>query len=186
MLAGRRQTPELFDAAQTAIDQNRLLEIGYTDTKLESTTRTIEPMTLVFRWRSWYLFAFCRLREDYRLFRMSRIRNPVLLDRRFVRRDRTIQEYLAELDASGRTQGAKMVLRFDKRMASVAYEIFGDDAHQEADGSVIVRTSMPEDGGLYGFFLSFGTFLEVLEPPHLRGILADAGARIAALYKQPT
>jgi predicted DNA-binding transcriptional regulator YafY len=53
-------------------------------------------MTLVFRWRSWYLFAYRREKEDYRLFRLSRIWDPELLAQRFRRREKTIDEYPKE------------------------------------------------------------------------------------------
>jgi predicted DNA-binding transcriptional regulator YafY len=182
MLAGRRRDDAVFDVIHRAVDQCRVLQIDYVDSKLERTTRAVEPMTLVFRWRSWYLYAFCLLRNDYRLFRMSRIENPVLIGRRFVRRDRPVERYLEDLDRSGSLKGIKLVLKFDKRMASLVKDVFADSVTEECEDAFIVRTSMPEDGWLYGFLLSFGTFLEVLEPAHLRRILAAEGEKIAELY----
>lgn len=42
-------------------------------TKLSSTHREVEPYKLVFKERDWYLYAFCRLRDDFRLFKVNRI-----------------------------------------------------------------------------------------------------------------
>ena len=37
------------------------------------TRREIEPYYLVFRWSSWYVWGWCRSREDYRLFKLNRM-----------------------------------------------------------------------------------------------------------------
>ncbi len=37
------------------------------------TAREVEPYRLLFRWGTWYLFAFCRLRGDFRLFKLQRL-----------------------------------------------------------------------------------------------------------------
>ena len=35
------------------------------------TVRTVEPGRLLFRWSSWYLWAWCRVRRDWRLFKLG-------------------------------------------------------------------------------------------------------------------
>ena len=37
------------------------------------TSRTIEPYLLVFQWSSWYVWGFCLMRQDYRLFKLNRM-----------------------------------------------------------------------------------------------------------------
>ena len=37
------------------------------------TVRTVEPGRLLFRWSSWYLWAWCRVRRDWRLFKLGRM-----------------------------------------------------------------------------------------------------------------
>ena len=185
MLGGRGREKELITTVQRGIDESRLLRFEYTDTKLTATSRTIEPMTLMFKWRSWYLFGYCQLRSDYRLFRISRIRNPLLLDKRFSRRNRTVEEFLEKLMQTGNMRAVDMQLKFDKRFARVATDMFANDRKEtREDGSVIVHASMPEDGWLYGFLLSFGTYLEVIEPVRLRELLGEEGRRIAEMYQR--
>ena len=58
---------------QRAIKSNYLTNIFYTNSRRESVSRLIEPMTLILKGYIWYLFAFCRLKNDYRIFRLSRI-----------------------------------------------------------------------------------------------------------------
>ena len=62
-----------FAQIRAAIRERRVLEIRYLCANGDS-VRRVEPHRLVYRWGGWYLAAFCRLRGDWRLFRLGRIR----------------------------------------------------------------------------------------------------------------
>jgi predicted DNA-binding transcriptional regulator YafY len=152
----------------------------------KKTERTVEPMTLVFKWRSWYLFAFCKLRMDFRLFKISRIRDPEILAKAFIPRMADLDSCLRGINTKAGIKTVSLLLKFDSRTASVAADVFADDVHERFDdGTLIVKTEMPEDGWLYGFLLSFGSFLEVLEPASLRKVLKEEGDKISAIYSIP-
>ncbi len=57
-----------------ACRDHRLLELEYSDRGGRASSRTIEPLRLVNSGRRWYLLAWDRSREDWRLFRADRIR----------------------------------------------------------------------------------------------------------------
>jgi len=154
MLGGGPDQRKVFKTVQTATDAGRLLRMDYTNNRLERETRIVEPMTVVFQWLSWYLYAFCRLREGYRLFRISRIREPKMLGERFRRRDYGFEAFSLE-----------------------------NGPERTADGCLIARTRMPEDGWMYGYILSYGAFVEVLEPPHIRDIIKSAAGQISRIYE---
>ena len=44
-----------------------------TDSPMGETSRTIEPYLLVFQWSSWYVWGFCLMRQDCRLFKLNRM-----------------------------------------------------------------------------------------------------------------
>jgi len=50
------------------------------------------------------------------------------------------------------------------------------------DGSLLVKTVLPEDGWLYGYILSFGSYVEVLEPARLRETVRKAAQEVFRLY----
>ena len=183
MLSDPANKPDLFEIIERAIDQNSLLHIGYTNNKLETTERLVEPMTIVFKWRSWYLFAYCRLRGDYRLFRFSRIRSPMLIDRRFERRPMSVEDYLTRSDTWSTSKRVDLVLAFDGKMKALVKEFFfGNEITCDDSGRLVVHASMPEDGWVYGMILSYGSFVEVLSPEHIRKLIADTAANIQKKY----
>ncbi|TVR67748.1 MAG: YafY family transcriptional regulator [Spirochaetaceae bacterium] len=187
MLGGDPRHRAIFQTVRDAVDRGCLLRFSYTNNKLESTSRIVEPMTIVFRWRSWYLYGYCRLKGDYRLFRISRIRDPEPLRERFVRRDRSFEEFAAVTGTSPAGNVLDLVLRFSSAMKPVVEEFYPDEARAvQPDGSVIVNARMPEDNWVYGYILSFGEHVEVLSPPRLRTIITDSARKITEMYASAT
>ncbi|GAB3605880.1 YafY family protein [Conyzicola nivalis] len=56
-----------------ALRTGQVLRISYTDRDGGATERDVEPMGFVGKGDSWYLIAWCRLRDDLRAFRGDRI-----------------------------------------------------------------------------------------------------------------
>ncbi|MEM7342287.1 MAG: WYL domain-containing protein [Actinomycetota bacterium] len=71
-----------LSAVEQAIVEQRVVEIHYSDKKSELTTRTIEPAAVLGVQPHWYVWAYCRLRDAPRAFRLDRIRSATLLDER--------------------------------------------------------------------------------------------------------
>ena len=133
------------------------------------TDRTVEPMTLAFKWRFWYLYGHCRLREDYRIFRLGRIQDVSLLDRRFKRRKKSFDQFSEETAQWQSAAWIDFILKFDPFIRPIIEEFYPEENREEQpDGSLVIRTSMPEDGWVYGLILSYGKYAEVLAPKRLR------------------
>lgn len=62
---------------QNAINNQNILRIEYQNAEDECSVREVEPIGLTFYSLNWHLVAWCHLRQDYRDFRVSRIRNLV-------------------------------------------------------------------------------------------------------------
>jgi predicted DNA-binding transcriptional regulator YafY len=184
MLGGGPAQREDFRVVQAAVEEGRLLEFEYTSNRLERLSRVVEPMTIVFKWRSWYLFAYCRLRGDYRLFRTSRIRKPVILEEGFRRRGLSFEDFSRGYVPGKEGKLVDLVLRFSPEMAPIVEEFHNaENLERRADGSLVVRLSMPEEGSTYGYIMSFGHFVEVLEPERIRTAIRESAGKIAELYE---
>ncbi len=183
MLGGGPDQRQVFKTVQAAVEAGRLLKLVYTNTRLERETRVVEPMTLVFQWRSWYLYAYCRLREGYRLFRISRIREPEILIERFRRRDHSFEAFSQGNTTEWLGKLVDLTLKFAAEMAPLVEEFYNREAlERTADGCLIAKTRMPEDGWMYGYILSYGAFVEVLDPPHIRDLIRSTARQIQKIY----
>ena len=66
-----------------AIRERRKLSFDYCSKSGQQTRRTVRPLLLSFYGSIWSLTAWCELRQDFRTFRLDRIRNPAFLDTAF-------------------------------------------------------------------------------------------------------
>ena len=64
--------PPKIERIQEAIEQHHTIRFTYFSPKEES-VRTIEPYYLVFHWSTWYVWGWCQMREDFRLFKLNRM-----------------------------------------------------------------------------------------------------------------
>ena len=94
------------DAIHSAITEHRVLRLDYADERGRSSLREVEPLCLAFWGGSWTLGAWCRLRVDFRNFRLDRIASLLAQEHTFIEtKERGLDAYLravqAEMDAAG-------------------------------------------------------------------------------------
>jgi predicted DNA-binding transcriptional regulator YafY len=89
-------TSNSLTSIQQALTTYTVLKILYrSEQKGEITERQIEPFALYYSLQeSWTVIAYCRLRKDYRMFRLDRILQLESLHASFKPHKLTIQEYL--------------------------------------------------------------------------------------------
>ena len=186
MLGGFPHNQNVIQVVREAVECQRLLSFSYTSNNLEQTERVVEPLTLAFKWRSWYLFGWCRLREDYRLFRLSRIRSPLTLPQSFERRNMTLAEFEEDQRRLKKIPLVDLILCFEPAMRPMVEEYYDPATCRELDdGSLVVTVRIPEDGWMYGFILSYGTYVTVLGPEHVRRTIADMAHEVTSKYNTP-
>lgn len=164
---------QFFELLKTAILKHRFVKLHYAGTSSAFTERKVQPVKLIYKSRAWYLNAYCLERQDYRLFRLSRILDCELLDEGMElvpppqSQDTSAQKY------------TKYTFRFSKEATYRVYDEFGPEfVKRQENGDLLVNVWMPEDEWIIGFLLSCGTQVEVLEPVSLKGILADRAKKI--------
>jgi predicted DNA-binding transcriptional regulator YafY len=96
---GKRQP--LLQRLMTAADERHKLQLGYEDGDGARTARVVRPLALFFWGRSWTLLAWCELRDDFRSFRLDRIRSVEVLAERFADEEgRGLTDYLRWLETT--------------------------------------------------------------------------------------
>ena len=88
----RERNSHNLSELQFALTNYLLVEIVYTNESKENTKRIIEPFALLST-ENWLLIAWCRLRKEFRYFRLDRINKMVILTENFEPHRMTLQEY---------------------------------------------------------------------------------------------
>jgi predicted DNA-binding transcriptional regulator YafY len=74
-------------------------------------------------------------------------------------------------------------LRFSPEVLHRLYDEFDDSLIiKNTDGSLDVNVTFPEDEWVYSFILSFGNYVEVISPKHIRDIIADRMRKALNFY----
>lgn len=174
------QGGEAFSGFKTAILERYIVEFDYYSTYGEMTRRRVEPIQLWFKSKAWYLKGFCLTRQDMRLFKLSRVRNLTVTDDFFAERD-----LLAMPPNPGpeehQKQDVTLVLKIAPEMTYRVLDEFGE-VEKQPDGSFLVTVTWPEDEWVYGFILSFGEYIEVIEPERVREIVKNKLLKTAKKY----
>ncbi len=171
-----------FERLKSALTGRRALEIVYCSTSGETSRRVILPVKLIFKDKSWYLYAYCRMQEDYRLFKVSRIIEMTVLDERFAALPE--ETPLLEQNIYTMPDMQPFSLLFSPAVAFRVYDEFERSMiERQPDGSLRVDVAMPQDSWVVSYLLSFGTELTILAPEGMRQVIADYAK---AIWEQHT
>lgn len=153
----------LFNSIKTAIFESKKVSFLYYSNKGETTHRIVEPLKLVFKSKNWFLYGYCQLRDDYRLFKLTRIKEFEITSETFKREapDKIFDEKEFDLEM------ISITLLFDESMAYYIYDIF-EEVTQQEDGRFLVQIEMPNNEFLYNNLLSYGDKAEVVGPESIR------------------
>lgn len=89
----RERTSNNLSSLQFSITNFTLVKISYSNEAKKSSTRTIEPFALLSTQENWLLVAWCRLRKEFRYFRLDRINSLEILPEKFTPHKMTLQEF---------------------------------------------------------------------------------------------
>ena len=157
------QDQDVFNAIKTAIFK-----------------KVLEPLKLVFKGKDWYLYGFCRLRKDFRFFKLTRIKGLAIGKETFMRDVPTDLPVKAPLHAEDLVA---VSLKFTPEAAFRVYDEFTDAVTTDAQGNLYVSVTLPDHGVLFSYLLSFGDSVEVLEPASVREHVKEKLISMLHIYK---
>lgn len=168
-----------FKKLQSAIFKSKVVLFYYYSGKGEAIKRVVEPLKLVFKSTDWYLYGYCSTRNDYRFFKLTRIRNLEITNDEYIR---SIPDQIFEEEEKFEMETIKVTLLFDKSMSFRVYDKFDDELTENPDGSLIVETVMPNNELLFSYILSCGDNVEVISPQSIRNIISERVKKIQKKY----
>lgn len=168
-----------IEVIQNAIESRRLLKFKYYAPAGES-GRYIEPYYLVFRWSNWYVWGWCSARRDYRLFKLNRMDQVTVSDRRFVSRNAPMPDLSNEKIFPG---GVRVKALFSPDVKWRLVEEFGPRCFTEKeDGRLLFSADYTDTENFITWILTFGAKAEVLEPEDVRRTIRRIAKETIKLY----
>ncbi len=178
---GNRNIQAYLEMIRTALQERRVLTFEYANRYGEKTVRTAEPCQLVLKGSHWYWQGFCRRRNDYRLFKLTRMSN-LEMEEVFEPRDYG-EPQLDMTDLLTSLQG-KITIRIHKSVMDRVLDYCSPgEFPPDGEEHYILPFPFIENDYYYDILLSFGDRCECLSPPRVRTEMKRRIGDMAAIYK---
>jgi len=171
---------------QQALASKKVLKIGYkANYNQQFTERIIEPVSLCNYDMNWHLIAYCRLRNDYRDFRLDRIESVEMTNQTYDSSGHiSLQEYFDKMfkDTSLHQIHLKVHQSMASRLGSSKYW-FGMIEEKEEGEYHFLKFSNSDLRFFAKWILSMEDKVEILSPKELKGIVEEEVRKLCKYYK---
>ena len=178
-------SPVIFDVLIEAIVKKHRLHIRYKSLKQEQTERTVEPFRLINYQGRWYLFSWCTMRNQTRMFHLARIIEADIGEKS------TCTENEFPLDLDGSFGIFKGIPRYHAEIffCGEAAELVKnqywhqDQKIRETEGGIVLQLPVRDDREIMMKILQYGSQAKVLSPPELFSKIREETEVLANQYR---
>ncbi len=176
-----KNTPnyDVFNLIKNAIFNQYTITFSYFAREGNYSNRTIEPIKLIFKNKDWYLYGFYLLRNDFRFFKLTRIKDLEISSDTFIREVKSSHEIETVIKNKNFIHAK---LKFSPKVAFRVYDEFTDNVSKDNQGNLYVNIDLPDNETLFSYILSFGDNVEILEPDYLRHSMKEKLALMLEKY----
>jgi predicted DNA-binding transcriptional regulator YafY len=152
---------------RSAVLAQRHLSFGYSDRNGGRSTRRVEPYRLVLKAGFWYVHCFCLEKQDFRLFKLTRMSDIITHDERFELRPapETIGDFCGHMEK----HISRIKLLVHESAMNRVLDICESRHIEPADnGNYIVSFPFFPDDYCYSMIMGLGEKCQCLEPEEVR------------------
>ncbi len=168
---------------KTGIREKRVITFDYYSEK-GIHNRSVEPYYIVFKWSAWYLFGYCKNRNDFRLFKLNRMWDLALKEELY--EPRAIPEEKNNLDDYF-DDSNKIKVIFDRSVEHLIIDDYGPNNYVITENNEIeLSIGFTNRDYIIGWILGFGEKARVIEPKDIAVEVKRKAEKIVKNYEQDT
>ena len=167
-----------FNDIKSAILSKNIISFTYFSSNEKETDRSVKPVRLLFKSQDWYLYALCLLRNDFRYFKLSRIKNLEIHTEKF---DDNFEDAILKKEMPHENT-VHIKVKFDRKVAFRVYDEINGEIIEDDEGNLYAEIEIPNDYNLFNYIFSFGDGAEVLEPKEIRMQIKEMINKMAEKY----
>ena len=172
---------------QSAIVTKKVVQISYHATyKEENTVRHIEPIGLCYYGINWHLIGWCRLRNDYRDFRLDRITRLVVIDETFSFESHpSVQDYINTITCN--SELVEVNILFDKEVGKYLQSekyLHGFVSEEVLANQIRMKFLVSHLESFGRWLLMFTGSVQIEAPSALQEIMQNLTAELSAHYNE--
>ena len=169
-----------LDTISAAVSSEITIDINYMDKRGQPSRRLVDPYSLVLKEGVWYVYGKCHKYNDFRLFRVARIKSIEVTGKEFVREGGNVREALKA------DFGEKIAIELEVDEGAIASieEWLGTGAVEPDGDKYIVKSEVIKSEELVRRLLSYGTCIRIIRPDELRENMRLYAEKIAKHYRE--
>ncbi len=169
---------EKMKVCEQAVNENACIKIDYISRGGEHSKRVIEPHVLIFKQNVWYVWAFCHNKQQFRTFKIGRIKSAVFTGKNFKKKEFTRKDI--DLNFIYKEEDLiNVTFDIDKTSLADAEEWLGIDNIEPKGNGFTANMLLPDDSLLINKILSYGGTIKVACPEELKLKVKEAAEKIA-------
>ena len=153
-----------------ALGKKRVLKLDYFAMHSQvQTLRDVEPVGIYFLDSFWHLIAYCRMRADYRDFRLDRIRSLMLSDEKFTGQHPTLKDYIAQTAREHKLETVVMTVKHGMHTHLDYQKYYNGFVSEKQEKDHVEMTFLTISlEGFARWFMMFGDQADIVRPDTLR------------------
>jgi predicted DNA-binding transcriptional regulator YafY len=177
---------QLLQILQDAIHTKCPVRFEYTNADNITRIHNVEPIAVVYRWYSWYLLAYSVVKNDYRTYKLIRMRKAKIVDAAFTLEHRKAEEILHDIDKQMPRKLTEITVYVKSGARAKAVEYLNGTITREYDNNDcdMVLNVIENEHLWFGMLLSLGDGIEVKAPEHIRNRVLESAKKMVALYQK--
>ena len=169
---------EKMRVCEQAVKDSLCLDIDYISRDGEHSRRVIDPHVLIFKQNVWYVYAFCHSRQEFRTFKIGRIKLARFTGGKFEKKEISREDIPLNFEYSSE-QLTEVTLEIKKDALADVEELIGVDNVEPKGNALIATVALPDDETLVEKILSYGGKVKVIAPTSLKERVKKAALAIA-------
>lgn len=172
---------EKMQVCEQAVNECCSIVIEYISREGKKSRRTIDPYVLIYKQNIWYVYAFCHNKQEFRTFKVGRIRYASFTGKTFEKKQFTRDD----IDLNFYYNVEELIdvtFRIEKNSVADAEEWLGIDNIELCGDALVAHASLPDDELLVNKILSYGGAVTVTAPQELKERVALTAKKIAEQY----
>ena len=177
----RDSLAEKMEQIKQAIETRRCITFHYYYSKGEADKR-IEPYMILFKWPNWYVFGYCKERQDFRMYKLRQLWELKVTDEVY-----SLREIPEERKQFGyfMTDDYLITAIYAPSVKYRLVEEYGPNCFTVMeDGRLYTKWGFTDPNRAISWFLGFGDKVVVTDPPEFVEIFRNQLQKMNALYSE--
>lgn len=179
-----QQVQNVNKILEPAIAEKKYISFHYRNAGGKESDLTVEPLAIHYKWYAWYLFAYNDEKKQYYTYKVARMRDVEMLNRKSIIDHGDIESHMKESEQNYYKTCINIEVHFKERESSLIQEYFPDcQIEKVKDGMCRIFIGVPAKERLWkALLLSFGDHMKVVAPEEYKKELIDIAEKFLSNY----